>query len=40
MDGTLLTLFLLLAALVLLDVAALRHGVDSRHTGDDRPDWW
>ena len=40
MDTALLTLLVVLAALVVLDVAALRFGADSRHTGDDRPDWW
>ena len=39
-DGTVLTILLLLAALVLLDLAALRYGVNSRHSGDDRRDWW
>jgi hypothetical protein len=48
MDGALVILLAFLGALVLLDLAALRHGVDSRHTrshltgtpADDRPDWW
>ena len=44
MDGAVLIVFVLLASLVLLDLAALRFGVDSRCSdgprGDDRPDWW
>ena len=40
METALLTLLLALAALVVLDLAALRFGSDSRHTGDDRPNWW
>jgi hypothetical protein len=40
MNGTLLTLAMLLLALILLDLSALRFGVSSRHPDDDRPDWW
>ena len=39
-DGSVLTIPFILAALVLLDLAALRFGTDTRHSGDDRPDWW
>ena len=39
MDGSLLVLVLLVLALVVLDVAALRYGVDSRPKLGERPDW-
>ena len=39
MDGSLLVLVLLALALVVLDVAALRFGVDSRPKLGERPDW-
>ncbi len=39
MDSPLLGLLFFLLALVLLDLAALRFGVDSRQTRDRRPNW-
>jgi hypothetical protein len=39
-DTPLLILILAVSALVLLDVAALRFGANSRRPDDDRPDWW
>lgn len=39
MDAKLLILIAILAALVALDLAALRYGRDSRRI-DDRADWW
>ena len=38
MDGSLLALLIVLLGLVLLDLAALRFGADSRTPG--RRDWW
>lgn len=40
MSTSLLVLILALSALVVLDLAALRYGVDSRRSRDDRRDWW
>jgi hypothetical protein len=34
------SLLAILTVLVLIDVASLRWGTDSRHTSRDRPDWW
>jgi len=39
MDAAPLTLALVVLALVLLDLAALRVGVDTRPGPRDRPDW-
>lgn len=36
----LLLLLALFASLVLLDIAALRWGADSRTADGDTPDWW
>ena len=40
MDASLLWLVLILVALIAFDLASLRFGRDSRHTGADRRDWW
>ena len=40
MDGSLVALLLAVLALVVLDVAALRWGHDSRPRLDERRDWW
>lgn len=39
MDRDVLLLVFFVAALVLLDVIALRFGVDSRPRAGERPDW-
>jgi len=39
MDGALLPLLIALAALLALDVSALRWGQDSRHESDPANDW-
>ncbi len=39
MDAILIVLALL-ASLVLLDLASLRWGANSRHVDSDRRDWW
>jgi len=39
MDALLVVLSLL-ASLVLLDLAAIRWGADSRHVDGERRDWW
>jgi hypothetical protein len=39
MDGDLVSLMIVLAVLVILDVAALRCGRDSRQGSDPRHDW-
>ncbi len=37
---SLLVILALLASLVLLDIASIRWGADSRHVDGDRHDWW
>jgi hypothetical protein len=39
LDSALLTLIVIIVSLIAFALAAMRYGVDSRHT-DDRPNWW
>jgi hypothetical protein len=40
MDGTLIAFFGIIFALIVLDLLALRFGVDSRSAATGRRDWW
>ena len=40
MDSSIFGLLLFVLGFVLLDLAALRFGVDSRSNRGDRPNWW